>query len=587
MKYLIRRVIFLAMLIACPTPGHAQLAGKFDDGKLLAEFSDASGGVYPGKLTLNGQTFAATAHVTDHGFEGTFATGADTFPFTAILTGDTLTLSTGGSTYNLKRLSVAKNPLGAASNPLVDSGKQDPLAGYTTEASTDFGKSLVTQKANVKSVQAALEATFPDLARYFGSRPEIGKAYEDARDHSSGGATFSSTLKDQKIKGVVSCKLTAAGATVAVIFDRADAGKADWDKLTSPPSPAQSDTQATDAPNLLGADARTYQFPDGTGTLTLAAGWKSEAPSAISPVFITGPADQTIAIGNIFNVQTPDSPLMKLIEHNEAIMRQMGGNPPARAPMLVADFTDPVQAMTDLGPQISKISESRGGPSGHLDKIISHEDAPCDLKDGKAAIISWDGTRTLNERTLELRGLGTIQMAPIVEGTWMYCFTGFTSPRTTFEQDKPLMLAMIKSEHVDAEMASQRMREQRDQQMAMLNQQADANAAQLQRNHDQFMHDQAQRFADGQARHAEQIAGYQRHNDQWKADELQKSRNAADFIETIKGTRTIYDTQTGATGTADLNYATGVVDSLNNAALDPNRFVQIPLRDEMYPVPAK
>ena len=33
----------------------------------------------------------------------------------------------------------------------------------------------------------------------------------------------------------------------------------------------------------------------------------------------------------------------------------------------------------------------------------------------------------------------------------------------------------------------------------------------------------------------------------------------------IKGTRTVYDTVTGATGTADSNYVNGVVDRLNEA----------------------
>ena len=84
--------------------------------------------------------------------------------------------------------------------------------------------------------------------------------------------------------------------------------------------------------------------------------------------------------------------------------------------------------------------------------------------------------------------------------------------------------------------------------------------------------------------------GYAQHNAQWAADETQKQRNTADFIETIQGTRKIYDTQTGAEGYANLSDVTGVVDSLNQAALDPNRFVQVPLRDYLYaptPVPGQ
>jgi hypothetical protein len=66
---------------------------------------------------------------------------------------------------------------------------------------------------------------------------------------------------------------------------------------------------------------------------------------------------------------------------------------------------------------------------------------------------------------------------------------------------------------------------------------------------------------------------------------LSVARHAADFNESIIGTRTIYDTVTGASGYANLTDVNGVVDSLNQAALDPTRFVQIPLRDQLYPLP--
>ena len=82
--------------------------------------------------------------------------------------------------------------------------------------------------------------------------------------------------------------------------------------------------------------------------------------------------------------------------------------------------------------------------------------------------------------------------------------------------------------------------------------------------------------------HQAQMDGYAQHNAQWAADETQKQRNTADFIETIKGTRMVYDTQTGASADANLSDVTGVVDALNQAALDPNRFVQVPLSQEMY-----
>jgi hypothetical protein len=596
---LLHRWMMIGLVIAVPSLAAGQVAGTYADGHLILEMAAAAQGQFSGTLTLGGKQYPATARSNGQGIAGSFTAGGNSFAFSASLDGDTMTLTTGNTAYTLKRQSAPVNPLGAPppANPLAAGASTDAptdatggsvLAGYTTEASTDSGKSLVTQKPNAASVQAALEATFPDLAKYFGNRPEIGRAYEDRADHKSGGATFGATLNGQPVKGFVSCKMNQnGGATVAVIFARADVSKADWNKLAAPAassSPTGAGPAATDLPKLLGDSAQVIQFPDGTGSITLAEGWKTQAQSALDPIFITGPGDQNIFIGSSFTVQTHDSPLLKMMEQNEANSRRMGMRPIPRPPMFVAEFTDPVQAMADLNPQMNKLSESRGGPTAHLDKIISHQDIPSQFPNGKAAIIKWDVTRSLNGTDKAYRGIVTTQMAPFPSGgSWIYMGTGFTAPQSTFAKDQPIMAAMISSFHINQDVAAQRMQE-RNRQMQQIT--AAGNDA-LQRNHDQFMHDQAQRFAAGQAAHAEQMAGYQRHNDQWKADELQKSRNNADFVETIRGTRTVYDTQTGTTGTADLNYSTAVVNQLNQAALDPNRFVEIPLRDEMYPVTGK
>ena len=52
----------------------------------------------------------------------------------------------------------------------------------------------------------------------------------------------------------------------------------------------------------------------------------------------------------------------------------------------------------------------------------------------------------------------------------------------------------------------------------------------------------------------------------------------SDFIETIIGYRSVYDRQTGQTSSVPLYNVNDITSSLNTAANDPNRFVQIPLR---------
>ena len=581
-------IVFL--LVTCAASFHiawgASMAEKYSDGQLTVELA-GTGDSLTGTFTLNNQQFPVVARSNSANIEGTFTVGSDAFPFTATLDGSTLTLTSGGKTYSLKRISPPANPL--AGGLAHDSPADDAPAGYTVVATTNGGKSLVTKKPQANSIKAALEATFPDLAKYFNARPTIGSAYEDVHAHRTGGATFSTTLNGQSVRGIISCKLEDnGGATVAVIYGPANGSKADWDKLTAPPTPQQTVGGAPapiDPAKVLGASAQEYQFPDGTGSIMLADGWKTQAQSAVTPIFISGPDKQTMWIGSGVNVLTPESPTIRMMQQNQAQMQRWGAKPPPPPMMYVAEYTDPVQALTDITPQMSKMSQAKGGPSVQINKIISHKDVPCALRDGKAAVITWEVTRVVDGQNLIYRSQELLQMSNFGNGSWMMVTTGFSSPVELYDRDAPLVMAMLHSEKINQEAASQRMQQMNQQNMAMIKQMGDAANESLQRNHEQWQRDQDQRNATYQEQHAAQMDGYARHNQQWANDEWQKSRNAADFVETIKGTRTVYDTATGATGSADLNYVNGVVNSLNEAALDPNRFVQIPLRDEMYPAP--
>jgi hypothetical protein len=108
-----------------------------------------------------------------------------------------------------------------------------------------------------------------------------------------------------------------------------------------------------------------------------------------------------------------------------------------------------------------------------------------------------------------------------------------------------------------------------------------------QQSFEQSQRDQQSRQQIHDAQMAQTQAGYDQINQNFNDHELDRSRGDADRVEAILGTRTVYDTVTGESGYADLTDVTGVVNSLNQAALDPNRFVQIPLRDQLYPVSAK
>jgi hypothetical protein len=507
-------------------------------------------------------------------------------------------------------LGCNKTEPAAAASPAADA----PI-GYTVAASTDSGKSLITQKSNVSTVQAALLATLPDLAAYFDAKPTIGSAYQDAHDSTTGGTTFSDTLNGQPVRGLVSCKLHDGGASIAVVYGRTDAPKADWEKLMKPPAQqadAAAPGSAAAAPGAAASPAASvpgtpdsnpavslteYDYADGTGSVGLVTSWTTQSQSAIDPTVVVGPADQVVVLHNSVNVATPDSMavrqrqrLLDMQAQNAANFAQRGYQLPAPKPLpplMVAPFTDPVTAVQNMIPQFSKRSEFNNGPSFALDRIISSQDLPCQVPNGKRALITYAFTKTLNGQSTAYRTQIVLVTAPL-QGTdaWMW-FARYSvqAPDATFDHDLPTMMAMVNSEKVDQNRAMQ-VANARNQQMQQMTQQMAANSArQQQANFEQFQHDQQTRFDIHEQQMAQTQAGYDAHNQQFRDNQLQRSRNAADFNESIIGTRTIYDTVTGQSGYANLTDVNGVVDSLNQAALDPNRFVQIPLRDQLYPLP--
>jgi hypothetical protein len=241
-------------------------------------------------------------------------------------------------------------------------------------------------------------------------------------------------------------------------------------------------------------------------------------------------------------------------------------------------------------PQFSKVGEYNHGPTTALDQIISVKDAASGLAGGKGAIIEYTYIQTQNGEQTRYRRSIYLQTAPQGQMGWTWVVTGVSAPEATYKQDAPLMFAMMNSLKINQAQFTQNLNAQTQTNMHDL--------AVMGQAENQVLQTQAQMGRDNmntqnsiyQQEHQAQMDGYAQHNAQWAADETQKQRNTANFIETIKGTRMVYDTQTGATGYANLSDVTGVVDSLNQAALDPNRFVQVPLRDYLYaptPVPGR
>lgn len=602
MKIVIFAASFLtscALLVALVTAANGA-SDTYSDGRLTVQWAQ-SGDDFSGTFTLGSRQFPATAHAASGRITGSFVSGTNQFPFTASIEGDTLALTTGGTTYALKSQSAAANPL-APANPLAANAPSDTGApgntgvppGYTIITTNDAGKVLCTQKDGATSVQAALEATFPELAKYFNDKLTIDRAYQDAKDPKSGGATFGSTFSGQPVKGIVSCKINDKGAQVVVIYARADATKDQWDKLLAPAPPPQQQQASAAAPTPAGADGQDvplqeYDFPDGTGSMGLAQGWTTKSQTAIRPVAIMGPDHQEIEIGVSVMVQYPPTQQTR----QKQAFGYGGPPPPPRG--LVAPLAGPVEALQSLLPQFSKLNQANNGPSLTLDKIISSQDMPTQMPNAKSSLIVYDYTMTENGQSFEMRAEMQATTGPSAfPGAWGFGFNSVAGPRSTFDQNAPLMKSMAHSFKMNFDRAkevitsqNQQMFQQSQARLDQINAVGQANL-QAQRQEMQQYHDQE--AADYQARRDAQQQSFADHNQQWAQQETQKQQAAADVIEQIRGTREIYDTQTGAQGTASLYNVTGVVNSLNQAALDPNRFIQVPLRNTFYaptPVPGQ
>jgi len=448
----------------------------------------------------------------------------------------------------------------------VSLASAEPGGTYRIVNTTDYGRSAVTRRSDAKTVAAALQLTLRDLRQYFGTAPTVHQAYEDAKDHRSGGATFTVTARGTKVKGLVTCRMDKAAADIAVVFIRTDAPAGEWGRLThsspeagkSPETTAPQQAKATPAavakPVSTGA-LRTYNFPDGTGSIGLADGWSTQAPSCLNGATLTGPNDEQVHIGTGVSGVTPNSPLVRL------------------GTSLVTDFTGPAEALRALGPQLSRMSVKQGGPAKTFDTIKQEATLPAVLPGGRRAIVTFGVTEISRDGTKKhFKVKATMEMDPISSTGWMLSINQAGAPDATYDRDLPIMWSMIDSWRTDD---------------AVVN-----------RLSGQALEDQKQWFDNQQRAHRNQVAAYDRQNqawwdnqkalDQrnrnWEQQQNSQARHNDNFDELLRGYRTVEDTRTGEKRSVDLGNVDRIVDDLNEH--DPDRYRQIPLRDEADPVPS-
>jgi hypothetical protein len=545
----------------------ADYAGNYEDTHRTVIVKREGTG-YVGEIRIGEQSYPLAGHEEGDHLAGTFTSAGNVYAFVATQQGDDLIVVSEGKTFQLHRHINANplapgqpvNPLGAGGGaPAADRSPQsaDPFADYIVITKTDTGRSLVREIPTAKTTLAALQATYPDLARYFGARPTILGAYEDGRDHKSAFVSFSAKANDQAIKGFITTRLHDEGAVVFLVFGRADASHEEWAKLTARPTLSSGERDLKTEMALV--PIKPYTFRDNTGAIGLAEGWTTNAVTE-SNLLITGPADQKIRMAFGGQLYTPDS---------DTVRRNRNG----ALNLVVAPYSDdPAKALGNIIRANSAASGRTGGPTVVPERIIKVVPVKARNPGGHAAQITYDQTITTKGASRRYRVLIQFEVSPLTRmGTWgYYTFLQLMSPPESYDQDLPVMLAQSFSLAENADVIMAKSQKEMDAARKLAEAQRKA-ADEIAKAHYQHNKD----VADASARQSKA----------WRDDEINdaiKHRSITDFDETIRGIRTVEDTQTGEKTSVNLGDVHQIVDNLNYH--DPGRYREIPLRDEMFPL---
>jgi hypothetical protein len=439
----------------------------------------------------------------------------------------------------------------------------DAPSGYHVVNTTNFGEVVSTQKRGVKSLPVALQATLRDLTQYFGVRPTVQGAYVDVKDPSSGNARFAVTANGRNLQGFIVGRIVPAGTNVAVVFALASTPPDEWKRLTrahsAPSSTGPSGAEKGSATPTRGAanlPLRQFNFPDGTGSIGLPEGWHTNSQSEMGGIVVQGPGDQLMLLGVPATVVTPNSQMARM-------QRQFRG---PRAPaMLVAPFTTPLEVFENLVPQLSRASMSQGAPGFAIDNPVPLQTYKARQPGGRAAQF----TVGVTERQRHYKALVQIEIDPVPPDSFTMFQTAYRAPDATFDRDVPVMVEIANSVHENGQVVWRNA----NQQIAARKQQNDAFQRSQREKSDAF-YDQL---------HANQRASNERIQQTRDSERASNEglRSADDTDEYIRGVRTVEDKQTGEQASVDLGYVDKVVDGLNEH--DPDRYRQIPLRDESHP----
>ncbi len=272
-----------------------------------------------------------------------------------------------------------------------------------------------------------------------------------------------------------------------------------------------------------GLNWQVRPFPDGSGQMELPDGWQF-----------------TFANKGMVSAAGPQGQIERgvwSLAYTRAAAAQMPSIGGMGYQGLVCDPTDPVTALQALTAYSNAFAQARGMPPNNLLRVVEVVPAPPVPGYAQAAFVDYEyetgGTR---HRAIQYILLGTINM----DGSWVLYTTYVASRSEAFAQNLPVLVRIWGSARTSQRVIHERIED------AMRN-----------------------------FREAGEIWRRATQN-----RERSLERSHANWIEAIRGTRTILDTRTGDRTDVDLGYARDIVRMLNEG--EPGRYREVPLRELVH-----
>jgi hypothetical protein len=408
--------------------------------------------------------------------------------------------------------------------------QQGPAQGYQllTDPQTT-GAVLTATRAGTGSATILLRQACGEVASFFdGRRPQILGGFRDAQDQRVE-AVFRATVRGSPIGGMAYAVVAAGKGTAGFAFDSPRVIAQTLPRLIQL-------TSGGSGPLPVSAlNWREVPFPDGSGWMKLPDGWLiTSAQKGI--VEARGP--HGFVVRGMWAPVYTRAAAQAEIQANRQQAAYLG-IPPLPFVGLVADPTDPVSVLRELTPQFNLLTRQSGMPPENILRIV--EVAPVPQPAGvpqspgvsQAAFLDyeleWGGIRY---RRIALLTLGTVTAG----GTWIVVLSHVMSPVESFAQNLPVLMEIWGS----------------------------AQTA-------QWVYTERLENAMRSLREANQIWEQSTANRQRSEEKIHNM-----WIEVIRGTRIVEDTDTGRRGDVNLGWSSEIVRTLNQAE-GRDRYREIPL----------